>query len=304
MDKSWNQLADRCQLFFTAPSGLYKELLKEAELVMANKCSLYKEHFTYKFNTNIDSNSQVLPSNYKSMINVWVDGNLIPYRDKSNWTFTKGTDANYPVMTVQTGTPNYYDLASGHIVFDKIPSSSTTVDIYYRANVGKTLTKSVLVLPVAGGKAKINTDLGAEIIGAILICEDNGSANSITLDQLSTTSQQYVSPSQLQDYNNTVVGEENQICLTEYIGGGDWDANEPPTQLHLQQGWIQNYRNYAPLIDGDYHLDLCEYAIYIASAKSNPELSMKHLQIWEQRLTEVLTDNIDKELPIGMREEI
>ena len=305
MDKSWRQLADRCQLFYEANDGLYISLLKEAELVMANKCSLYKEHFTYKFNANTDSNSQVLPSNYKSMINVWVDGNLIPYRDKSNWSFTKGDDALYPVMKVSEGTPSFYDLANGHIVFDKVPSSSTTIDIYYRANVDKTLTKPLLMLPVAGGKVKINTNLGAEILGATVVCEDNGSANTIILDgQVSTTSQQYVTPSQIQDYNNTVVGEQHQILLTEYVSGSDWDVNEPPTQLYLQQGWIENYRNYAPLIDGDYHLDLCEYAIYIASAKVNPDLSMKHLQIWESRIQEILNDNIDKELPTGIREEI
>ena len=42
----------------------------------------------------------------------------------------------------------------------------------------------------------------------------------------------------------------------------------------------------------------------MASAKTNPELSMRHLQIWEQRLTEILNDNIDKELPKGIKEEI
>lgn len=42
----------------------------------------------------------------------------------------------------------------------------------------------------------------------------------------------------------------------------------------------------------------------MATAKADPELSMKHLQIWEARLLEILNDNIDKELPIGMKEEI
>ena len=31
MDKSWDQLSDRCNLFFKSPDGLYIELLKEAE---------------------------------------------------------------------------------------------------------------------------------------------------------------------------------------------------------------------------------------------------------------------------------
>ena len=48
MEKSWSQLADRCSLFFDAPDGLYKELLKEAEQELANKCSLYTKHYTYQ----------------------------------------------------------------------------------------------------------------------------------------------------------------------------------------------------------------------------------------------------------------
>lgn len=307
MDKSWNQLSDRCNLFYTAPSGLYKELLKEAEVELANRCSLYKEHFAYEFNDNTNANSQVLPANYKSMINVWVDGDLIPYREKSNWVFTKGANVNNPTMTVQKGKPNYYDLANGHIVFDKVPSSSTTIDIYYRANVNKTLTKAVLVQPLADGKVKINTDLGGELIGATVSMEDNGEENNITIASVGSDQQQFYSPSQLQDLNNEstpTLRPHSPIYMTLFNGTEDWSANDPPIQLHIQQGWIENYRNYAPLIDGDYHLNLCDYAIYMASAKADPELSMKHLQIWEQRLIEILNDNIDKELPIGMKEEI
>ena len=32
MDKSWNQLSDRCNLFYTAPSGLFKELLNDESI--------------------------------------------------------------------------------------------------------------------------------------------------------------------------------------------------------------------------------------------------------------------------------
>ena len=106
MDKSWNQLSDRCNLFYTAPSGLYKELLKEAEVELANRCSLYKLSMSYNFadlqQTARPQNSVMLPPSYKSMISVWVNGDEIPYREKHQWTFNKGTNG----MPVQIGTPN------------------------------------------------------------------------------------------------------------------------------------------------------------------------------------------------------
>ena len=89
-----------------------------------------------------------------------------------------------------------------------------------------------------------------------------------------------------------------------YVGGGDWSSQSIPNQNYARTGIIKNYRTKGPVIENDYHLNLCDYAIYMASAKKDLELSMKHLQIWEQRLTEILNDNIDKELPMGMKEEI
>ena len=82
MDKSWKQLAERCQLFVDEKDGLLIELLKEAECELANRCSLYKQNFTILFRDNTKSNAFKLPSTYKQMISVHIDGDLIPYKNK------------------------------------------------------------------------------------------------------------------------------------------------------------------------------------------------------------------------------
>ena len=318
MEKSWSQLANRCSLFFDAPDGLYKELLKEAEQELANKCSLYTKHYTYKFTASEHSNALKLPNDYKSMIGVWVDGDLIKRVEKTQWDFNKGTHTEYPVMTVGTGTPEFYDLTNGFLNLDKTPSASTTVDVYYKATLSTPassnggISKPALILPldIANGYTYINTSLGAELNGSTVVIEDNGDRNELRDIVFQTVIDSYPTPSQLNDYNNQsnnyFQGKYGNQSWMYYKTGHhthQWDTH-PPTELHIQQGWIENYSNYAPIIEGDYHLALCDYALYIATAKTNPELSMKHQQIWENRIRETLNDNLDKELPIGIKEEI
>lgn len=315
MEKSWSQLADRCSLFFDAPDGLFKELLKEAEQELANKCSLYTKHYTYQFTASEHSNALQLPNDYKSMIGVWVDGDLIKRVEKTQWDFNKGTHTSYPVMTVGAGTPEFYDLTNGFLVLDKTPSASTTVDVYYKATLStpalssEGISKPVLVCPQSTGIAYINTSLGAELNGSTVVFEDDGTLNRNSDLVYDSTMHNYPSPSQLDDLanqgSNNIYGRwfVNQSWM-KYVGSDDEWQHEPPTEVHIQQGWIEDYSNYAPVIEGDYHLALCDYALYIASAKTKPDLSMKHQQIWEKRIRETLNDNLDKELPIGMKEEI
>tara|TARA_R110002020_G_scaffold288669_2_gene504142 strand:- start:15402 stop:16367 length:966 start_codon:yes stop_codon:yes gene_type:complete len=321
MEKSWSQLADRCSLFFDAPDGLYKELLREAEQELANKCSLYTKHYTYKIGTAEDSNALQLPNDYKSMIGVWVDGDLIKRVEKTQWDFNKGTLDAYPVMTVGTGTPEFYDLTNGFLVLDKTPSASTTVDVYYKATLSTPavstiggISKPALILPVSTGKVYINTSLGAELNGTNVVYEDNGDFNRnddivYTISSSGGFPSSYPSPSQLTDFEHQVANNikgrtSGNQSWAYYVGSDDTWTTEPITEAHIQQGWIENYSSIAPVIEGDYHLALCDYALYIASAKTQPDLSMKHQQIWEKRIRETLNDNLDKELPIGMKEEI
>ena len=318
MDKSWNQLTDRCSLFFDAPDGLYRELLKEAEQELSNKCSLFTSHHTYQFVSTEHSNALKLPNDYKAMIGVWVDGNLIKYVEKTQWDFTKGTYTEYPVMTVGTGTPEFYDLTNGFLVLNKTPSATTTVDIYYKADLSTSLTgidytvlgleKPILMIPQADGKVYLNTDLGSELNGAGVHFEDDGTDNSLSNIEFGTTLASRPTPSQLADFNNQYVNNFFGSSVNQSWGSytdpdGEWSTHER-TDNHIQQGWIKSYQKFGPVIDGDYHLALCDYALYVASAKTKPDLSMKHEQIWEKRISETLNDNLDKELPVSMKEEI
>ena len=319
MDKSWNQLIERCGLFHDAPGGLYKELLKEAEVELANKCSLYKASVSYNF-ANIQvvgkpQNSVQLPPTYKSMISVWVNGDEIPHREKHQWTFSKGDSG----MTVQSGTPNYYDLANGFIFFDKAPSTSDVVDCYFRANMPNdpNLDRSVMLLPDINSstdddRVNIATSIGSEIdgFGCYAIYYDNN-GGSHRLSNLKFKSEGIDSREPFDPGQFGIRGLEHQnhnISLQQFEGGdgagGDFDGTPSDTHNYFRKGFIGLYRLVGPVIENDYHLNLCDYAIYMASAKTNPELSMRHLQIWEQRLTEILNDNIDKELPKGIKEEI
>ena len=67
---------------------------------------------------------------------------------------------------------------------------------------------------------------------------------------------------------------------------------------------IQNYRTVGPVISPDYHLDLCDYAVYMASAKTNPILSDKHKMNFDKNLNGILKDDIDKDLSFTIKEEI
>ncbi len=322
MDKSWNQLSDRCNLFYTAPSGLYKELLKEAEVELANRCSLYKLSMSYNFadlqQTARPQNSVMLPPSYKSMISVWVNGDEIPYREKHQWTFNKGTNG----MTVQSGTPNYYDLANGFIFFDKAPSTSDVVDCWFRANMPNdpNLDKNVMLMPEINGSSDddrvfISTTIGSEIDGHNIYAgyyDSSGQAHSLVQLKYDGSgevdSSEPYDPSQLSFRDSNVMSNNRPMSLQTFTGGNDSgsDFTNTPLDAHevYQKGVLGGYRLVGPVIENDYHLNLCDYAIYMATAKADPELSMKHLQIWEARLLEILNDNIDKELPIGMKEEI
>tara|TARA_R100000808_G_C2146871_1_gene154789 strand:+ start:726 stop:1304 length:579 start_codon:yes stop_codon:yes gene_type:complete len=60
----------------------------------------------------------------------------------------------------------------------------------------------------------------------------------------------------------------------------------------------------SPIIPSIYHRDLCDYAIAIASAKTNPELHIKHLQMWGISLEAIKGEDADRELIHSVRREI
>ena len=167
MDKSWKQLAERCQLFVDEKDGLLIELLKEAECELANRCSLFKTKFNIYFDETAGditvSNAFKLPSHFKSIISVHIDGDLITQRDKSQWDFENSSSQ---AMNVPSGTPDYYTLANGFIVFNKTTSTGYA-EVNFRGALPNidTIAKTVQMIPNGDDTVYLDTTMGAEIDG-------------------------------------------------------------------------------------------------------------------------------------------
>tara|TARA_Y100001938_G_C8066302_1_gene420382 strand:- start:895 stop:1833 length:939 start_codon:yes stop_codon:yes gene_type:complete len=312
MDKSWGQLVDRCQLFFDAPTGLYKALLKEAECELANKCSLFKQHFTILFRDNVKLNAFKLPSTYKEMISVHIDGDEIPFRPKNQFSFNAESNAT---MSVDSGEPDSYTVSNGFIVFDKKPTSGVA-DIHYRGSLQNSdyISKSLLIAPADDVTHNTNvcyveTTLGALLENYIMYYREGAAMNAMTLASFEGLTE---------DVNFTDPNEPGQEGATFAITGNDQSSINMQKYRNASSGWtfdvvnsgyvrtgiIKNYRIVGPVIDNDYHLSLCDYAIYVASAKKIPELSVKHQQIWEMGMKDILQDSLDKELNHTIKEVI
>tara|TARA_R100001443_G_scaffold114424_1_gene130414 strand:+ start:3829 stop:4740 length:912 start_codon:yes stop_codon:yes gene_type:complete len=303
MDKSWTQLETRCKLFEDYDS--YITLLKDAECELANKCSLFKTKVTIYFSeTDGDysvSNAFKLPSHFKNIISVHINGDLITQKDKSQWSFE---NSEAQAMSVPTGDPDHYTIANGFIVFDKTTTTGYA-DIYFRATLPNSdkIAKSVLMIPTGDNGVYLDTTMGAEIDGLTVQYPYTTAFNQKVNLAYSSSANAYdiFNPSQ-KNRGNATTSEMINVEY-QYYQGGDWDVSLGAIKKQTT-GEILNYRSKGPVIDNDYHLSLCDYAIYIATALTDPVISDKHRILWEKTIKETIDDNLDKELPVGMKEEI
>ena len=60
----------------------------------------------------------------------------------------------------------------------------------------------------------------------------------------------------------------------------------------------------SPVIPEIYHRDLCNYAIWVATAKGNPNLSDKYFALWNNSLEEIINEDADRELIHTIRREV
>jgi len=60
----------------------------------------------------------------------------------------------------------------------------------------------------------------------------------------------------------------------------------------------------SPIIPELYHRDLCDYAISIAYAKTDPDSYIRHLKIWNNSLNEIKAEDADRELVHSIRREV
>jgi len=308
MDKSWTELEARCKLFEDFDD--YIPLLKDAECELANRCSLFKQHHTILFRDNEKVNAFKLPSTFKSIISVHINGNEISYIEKNRWTYTES--ATGP-MTVDVGEPNYYTLGNGFIVFDKVPKNGSA-DIYYRANLQNSdnISKTVLLAPHISGAGNdfvyLDTTMGDQINGLTVKYLEGNTINTLTNITVDSTidfdDSDPLDLSQAVSYGVAVVNDQKDVNFQSYQGGGDWSNQSISNVYFVRTGIIKNYRSKGPVIDNDYHLALCDYAIYIATALTDPRISDKHRMLWEKCIKDTIDDNFDKELQFTMKEEI
>lgn len=321
MDKSWNQLVDRCKLFYDAPDGLYKELLKEGEIELSSKCNLFYQNFSFHFGRDVaQHNAITLPDTFKSVISVWFNGDKLHYKDKSGFDFTKSTDSSDYSMMVGTGTPQYYFIANNQIVLDKCVDSngSDTLDVFFKANLtNQPHNKSMLFAyadnSLTNDQLFLGTSLGIELVGAdfswysattglhnIELSSYGGigsSATDINLNNVYDMNQNIEKHSGLGDSSLKHIKLGSMYTVTT-------ELPDPTNERILLMGTLNNYSNYAPMIDSSYHIALCDYALYVASARKEPSLSDKHRMIWEQGIQEILNDNLDRSLSHTIKEVI
>jgi len=275
MEMSWDKLADRCQLFVDTNKGLLIELLKEAEMEMARQCDLVEETQKYTMPTPAGSQNLILPQDYKRMTAVWYNGSrLHPMADVE---VSLNNSNNF-----ESGTPSHFSIQrhphGEYLVLDRIPTSGDIKISYSSTLTGKLNANKFLCIFHSGSGFWIDTSLGSALNGL------NGNSYIDGVGPTSFTNMQYELSS-----NNS--GQKFTIESGTY----------PTTSAMID---IQYYRNVAPIIPGQYHKDLCDYAIAIASAKANPEMHNKHLSLWLNNIEKIKNEDADRELIHQIRSEI
>tara|TARA_R100000152_G_C6770977_1_gene197347 strand:- start:405 stop:1430 length:1026 start_codon:yes stop_codon:yes gene_type:complete len=341
MDKTWKQLEQRCKLFAEGPDGLFIELLKEAECELANRCSLFATN-DYFSGTNmfVSSDSRInpvggilLPSTFKSIIAVFVDGDPIPRRNlfgEDNFKNSSALDfdankKNNPEgygIQVSVGDPTAYDIYSNRIIFDK-GSASSDINIIYKANlvnsdkIGKRLRCIVNGNVNNDKEVWLETNLSTELNGLDLrytafdrgvFTYTNLQYDSTPVADIDVKSAPYTfdpagieSPLETNStYSYGVASSSTQMNAFT----GTITTDPVIGETHNIEAELLEYRSIGPVINNDYHISLCDYAISIALAKTSQSISDKHKMLWEKTIRETLDDNSDRELNFSIREEI
>ena len=320
MDKTWIQLEQRWQLFADGPDGLFVELLKEAECELANRCSLYVvNHFVYgtTFSKFRSIASTRLPDNYKSIIAVYVNGDLIPRRNilqSDNFRNIEELDA--PPLSLSTGigiqSPgggtgdiSYYDILGDSIIFDQTDSTAR-INVIYKSNlynsdkVGKRV-RAVLMSSASGStdeevyiETNLTTELNKMSFTYLNIDGDTYGGGNLTYNEspeYDFTTRPMPYSLDISDYFNRPLSDEPKA----FTSGNTYATISPfiynPTSVAPTYSTTQHeditilgYREVGPVINNSYHISLCDYAISVASAKKEPVISDKHKMLWEKTI--------------------
>lgn len=285
MEMSWDRLADRCQLFTDTNKGMLIELLKEAEEELARKVNIFEQSWNYSIPFDSRGDTIQLPDGATRVRSIRYNGNLLTPLDDSEFVYNSNN-------SIDDGTPSSYFVKKGYggvlVYFDRTPTSGKLLVDYY-ASRPNNLDKQVINHNMTIANAFwLNNGLGSALTGLKGNWRDADNPNSNYFTTLA-----YVG------YTATSSAGGAGYHKYTFVDTGTSDT---PTLNAIVQ--LYNYGSIAPMIPFQYHKDLCDYAISIALAKENPQLSDKHLMLWERKLESIKTEDIDKDLIHTMRREI
>ena len=289
MALSWNKLSDRCALFNNnKPRALYVELLKEAEKELVRKCDILESSEDYntsdimKFSTSGSSRYKLtLPQSYKKMISVIYDKEHLSPCSQADLEYTIYSDRH----VLQEGTPTKYYIKNNELYFDKEPPLDKSIVIKFYSNlISNQFTKYMIadkLLPqtIAGSQtsyAYIQTDLGHELNGQKGSIFAKGASAQVPFTEFVFW--------KMFSQNNDFASAVYKFTITDY------------TLTGTLKGAIRfdNYHHIAPIIPDQYHLDLCDYALAIAS--DDPNMHDKHMTMWLNKVEEIKNEDADRDL--------
>lgn len=315
----WDKLVDRCLLFTNSPGGLIKELLKEAEMELANRLEIYDAVYqitvpstqsglgvnsTTADDATSDNNYTTLPYNYIRDISVVHKGYRL--RKLSEDEIYRMTDGEIP-----SGTPTAYGISGDFIVFDKEPAEDDTFILHYKANLDGTTTDKVLTIQnyvdASTDQIYLGTPLGAALDGLAIYAEANAAniSNGTVVTSYSGANRPAPVPDRLENRNKGI-GHSSRYDLSSPMSSGSGSGGSSS----LNNNWdgalatVINYRNIAPLIPDRFHINLCDYAIAIANAKTSPAVYDKYWTMWELNMERLDNQARDRDLIHSVREEI
>tara|TARA_R100000808_G_C2154269_1_gene165143 strand:+ start:2348 stop:3307 length:960 start_codon:yes stop_codon:yes gene_type:complete len=317
----WDKLVDRCLLFTDAPSGLLKELLKEAEMELANKLELYDSLYTITIpstangagiythrTTAADHNYMKLPQDYIRDVSVSHQGRKL--KKVSEQEIHRKSDG-----TLSEGTPSAYAISSDYIIFDTNVSSGDLFVLHYKSRITELSTAKIVNVfryDQANDHIYLDTLLGSALDGKKITFENQikalSAGQNTSLRSAPGMMDIYRGNKPQQDPASISILEIPEIMGSRYtvaaFSGSDSLSGSAWTSMDGANAMLYNYRDIAPLIPEQFHTDLCNYAIAIANAKTSPEMYNQYWSQWMLNMDNLINEAQDRDLIFSIREEI
>ena len=192
---------------------------------------------------------------------------------------------------------------------DKNPPNNEHVNIYYYAQLSR-MEEGNFSIPIfsstnhsggssADGTLLLGTDLGPVLDGATFAI---GGIYSVA--QTSTLVFHKIDAQLRQNQSTNFIYDPTVTTPHKYSGAFSYYKHTMMniTTQYSKTVQIDNYRQYAPMIPQMYRISLCNYAIALSQAKSNPQMHDKHLALFLQDVEKIKNESADKDLNHTIKE--